>query len=167
MNPTKGWQNKKALYYRCLQLLTAYHKSAFSPIAITRQEFSVVFAGVICTYATIKLYGKLHFLIYLTMPTSIVIMLFYEKYFHGCSASFGTSCRELLGNYEKAMQDDVRDMPSSSNGSIQNSTELQRATWRSFCPLRIFVNSFYYLQRSTVLTFGSLILANAINMLLV
>ena len=95
--------------YRCFQILVSKYKAAHSPIALPRQELAFLFAGVICTYATIRLYGKLHIFIYLTMPTGVAIMIFYEKYFHDCSASILFSTQTLLQNYEMAMLNDAQE----------------------------------------------------------
>jgi hypothetical protein len=121
------------------------------------------------------------------MPISIFIMIFYENYFHGCSTRIRTSSQKLMRNYEMAMLDDAQEEyenklrltsaasqtrpqqeelnPESLADEVLMLKKLQRKTWRSFQPLCIQVGHSYSIQPNTVITFGSLVLAHAINLL--
>lgn len=161
-------------------------------------EFAVLFGGIICTYATIKFYGRVPLFIYLTMPTSVAIMIFYEKFFHGGSSNINISSETLLQNYEGFLLTDINEqltqqfgnnkplaIAGCSNGSSSLELEQERSNnneWQqqqrnylrklqkrllwSFSPLGISVLSFYQIKRGTIMTFGSLVLGNAINLLL-
>src|SRR5687768_10698680 len=82
-----AWRQKKVLYYRSLQVLIRIFSEAYSKVALPGQEFAVFFGGIICFYATIKFYGIVHILVYLTMPISLLILLCFEELFHWGAAS--------------------------------------------------------------------------------
>jgi hypothetical protein len=133
--------------------------------AVQGQTIAVFLMGVSALYATIRLYGKVNMLSYLTFPSCLLCNCITVLVVYGHAGSLPESSKNFIASWKQKVQSDLKSPIQIQNKNVPLRHVLGR-TLRAFFNLEVKVGQFYSYQPSTAKTFTQLVVDNTINMLL-